>query len=58
MSVIDVIKKYKDHGADVEDNLNQLYLNEELLVAMFSGTSQCAFIKSKIDVFHKCHQID
>ena len=58
MFVIDVHKKSKDYQSETEKNLKQLYLNEDLLTAMFVGCDQCAFIKNKVDVFRKCSEID
>ena len=58
MAVLQAYKKREDYQADTEKKIEQLYLNEDLLFAMFSGTTQSVWLRAKVDVFRKCHEDD
>ena len=42
----------------MEKQIEPLHLNEDLLLAMFSGTTQSVWLRPKVDVFRACHEDD
>lgn len=57
-TVLQAYKKREDYQADTEKKIEQLYLNDDLLFAIFSGTTQSVWLRAKVDVFRKCREDD